>query len=206
MSTTRELNQALTNSEHKSEDKRTPLEKHIDYFGGSKIGDYISYTSMTDRNKSIGDSDFAAKATAAKVCFGAGMIIKHCPFRQFTAKEAVGKLNHSDHTGIYNLDGTINENVWNELCKFVTVDEKGAKILTKSQFDEFLKARREEEKSSSSCFGRNASNGEWASYWEKFSTETPHHGKYVTLQQLRDFFEDTTNPGHEVEQRVKNHK
>lgn len=206
MSTTRELKEALASAEHKSEDKRTPLEKHIDYCGGVRDGDYISYTSMTERNKSIGDSDFTAKSTAAKVSFGAGAIINHCPFTQFTAKNAVGKLNHSDHTGIYNLDGTINENVWDALCKYVTVDANGTKILTKSRFDEFLNARREAEKSSSSWFGKNASDGEWASYWQKFSTESPLDGKYVTLQQFRDFFEDTSKPGHEVEQRVKNRK
>lgn len=206
MSTTRDLHTAFTSATPASDDKRTPLEKHIDYCGGVKNGAYISYTSMTERNKSIGDSDFTAKATAAKVSFGAGAIINRCPFTQFTAKNAVGKLNHSDHTGIYNLDGTINESVWNALCKYATIDASGTKILTKSRFDEFLKARREEEKSSSSWFGRNASDGEWASYWEKFATDTLRDGKYVTLQQFRDFFEDTSKPGYEVEQCVKKRK
>jgi hypothetical protein len=206
MSITRELKQVLASTEQKSEDQRTPLEKHIDYCGGSKPGDYISYTSMTEMNERLGDSALVAKGTAAKVSAGAGMIIKHCPFRQFTAKDAVGKLNHSDHTGIFNLDGTINETVWKELCNYTTVDVYGTTILTKSRFDDFLNARREEEKSSSSCFGRTASNSEWSGYWEKFSRENSTVGKYVTLQELRDFFEDTSKPGYEVEQRVKNRK
>jgi len=202
MSSTRELKQVLS-TEHKYEDKRTPLEKHIDYFGGANAGDYISYTSMADRNKGIGDSDFIAKATAAKVSFGAGAIIKYCPFRQFTAREAVGKLNHSHHTGIYNLDGTINEEAWSELCKYATVDASGMQILTKLKFDAFINARRQQE-NSWDLFGKFASDGEWGSYWEKFSSQDAIHGKYVTLQQFRDFFEDAAKPGLEVEQRVKN--
>src|SRR5260221_659432 len=97
--------------------------------------------------------DNPAKSTALRVSFGAGIIIKHCPFRQFTAKDAVGKLNHSHHTGIYNLDGTINEEVWNELCKYAAVDEKGTKVLTKLRFYEFLNARRQQE-NSSDLFGK----------------------------------------------------
>ncbi len=203
MSTTRKLNQSLVDAENKSEDNRTALEKHIDYFGGERIGENISYESMVGRNKSIGDSNFTAKSTAARVSFGAGTIIGHCPFKQFKPVEAVGKLNHSHHTGIYHLDGTINETVWNELCQYATLDKTGTKIFTKTRFDEFLAARRKEE-NSWDLFGLLASNGEWGSYWEKFSTKDESDVLYVTLKQLRDFFEDSSKPGFDVEQRVKN--
>lgn len=207
MSTTRDIHTAFT-ATHASDDKRTPLEKHIEYFGGAKTGSKITLNSMADRNKSLGDSTLAAKATATKVAIGAGAIIKHCPFKKFKPKDAVGKLNHSDHTGIFNRDGTINEEVWTELCGYSSRDDRGTQILTQSRFNDFLQSRRQQDIKNSSWFGKKASDGEWDSYWKKFGSTSKSGGigVYVTLQQFREFFEDSSKPGHEVEQRVKSQR
>lgn len=182
-------------------DSRTPLEKHMDYLGGEwKKDGGISRTSMAEKNQQLGDSWWAAQEKATIVSAGAGVKIKGCPFALFQPKEAVGVLNHTKHTGIFNIDGTINEEVWNQIKKYAR-DMSGTPVLLKPDFDLFLAERRKQENSSSQI-DEILSDGEWGNYWSKFSEKNDYGIPYVPLQKLRDFFEDSSIPGIEVEQKV----
>lgn len=181
----------------------TPLEKHIRFFGG---GLEITRSSVKKRNKSLGDGWVEANANAAIVSGLGGATIHGCPFAMFYADEAVGTLNHTHHTGIYNFDGTINEEVWNELCTYAQPEndnDKGSTLIIKeSVFYQFLTERRRKE-NATDYSGKIKSDGEWEKYWRKFGVNMTDD-RYVTLSNLRIFFEDSAKVGEEVERRYGN--
>ncbi|MCE0722874.1 MULTISPECIES: caleosin family protein [Legionella] len=181
----------------------TPLEKHMKYFGGNQP-EGISYTSISQQNERLGDSWLAARSNAAIVSAAGGMKVSGCPFSIFKAKHAVGVLNHPQSTRIYNLDGTINEERWSELLDYAEENEETNKlVITEASFYQFLDAcRQQETRSDTFGIGLKASNGEWSAFFDKFADTNAEGVRFVSIERLRKFYEDSHEVGEEVENRV----
>lgn len=186
-----------------AEAKGNPLVKHVDYMGGKRSDqEGISYSSMTTQNEKMGDDWFTARSTAARVSAGVGIKMHGCPFASFEPDEVVGVLNHSHHTGVYNVDGTINEKLLNQLCAYSEKNKDGVEVLTEKRFYEFLTACRKQE-NSTDWLGEMASNNEWSGYWDRFSQKDENGNRCVKVEQIVDFYVDSAKPGQEVEERVR---
>lgn len=181
--------------------KESPLENHIRFFGGEVP--QISYSSMREQNMKIGLSPQRARMTAALVALKGGLETHWCPFFHFKPEEAVGKLNHPHSTHIYNKDGSINEERWGQLLKYTELNEFGEKIITESKLYEFLSfCRKNENRSDFLNLGKKASDGEWAAYMDCFTEKNDAGIRFVTIENLRNFYVDSSIPGHEVEGRI----
>lgn len=220
MSTTRRIINATNNKQQKDldrqrlvhstepdyfDDEETPLEKHIQYFGGDRKD--ITFSSIKEKNMQLGDGVFTATVNATLVAGGAGAKINGCPFSMFNAKRAVGILNHPMSSGIFNLDGTINENRWNYLLTYAQKRLGKADIITEKRFYDFLNSCRQlETRRDSFKVGLLASNAEWEAFFNKFAFVNNAGVRYVTVPRLRKFFEDSQQVGMEVESEISTRK
>lgn len=187
-------------------DPRTPLEKHMDAEGGVNPGQPISFSTVYHQNRRLGDNPIKAATNALVVTGVSGYKVSGCPFSQFYSNQGVGRLNHPWHTGIYNNDGSINNEVWLQLSEYAVdteFDEGSKLIITEQRFYLFLAARRQLETSKDS-FAKLASNGEWSGFWQKYGETMPGSLgiKYIPLDKMRLFYEDTRQLNEEVEHRV----
>lgn len=137
---------------------------------------------------------------ALTVAVGAGMRVSGCPCSQFSPEQAVGRLNHPKSTGIYNLNGSINEEKWSALLHYTETNDLGDVIITESQLYKFLDSCRKEDKRAD-FFGlaEQASNAEWAAYMQIFTEKNSQGIRFVKIKFLREFFEDSQTVGQEVE-------
>lgn len=180
--------------------ERSALEKHIRYFGGPHG---VSYSSMVTQNEKIGLSWWEARQTAAVVSAGAGAKVSGCPFAMFKPKQAVGVLNHPQSTGIYNLDGSINEERWEELLPYASQNDSNESIITEHNLYQFLEdCRKKDPRPDPLGLAKVASNGEWETFLRVFATRDQQGVRFVPIKRLRDFFEDSQIPGKEVEESI----
>lgn len=171
----------------------TALEKHMAYFA-DKYAE-LRLESMQEKLMKMGFSQEIAYQIADKVSYFGGLVTKGCPYAAFTAKEGVGKLNHARNTGIYNLDGTINETRWQKLLSYSEVDS-GKAIITEKKFYEFLKWCRDNDPRPDVTGGaKRASDEEWQAFfmvatdhWKKLEND---YERSMTLATLRKFYENT---------------
>jgi hypothetical protein len=170
------------------------LEKHIKYFS-----DQTALVSKESIYNALVDLHFKAEyasIVADKVSYFSGLLIKGCPYATFTAKEGVGPLNHARDTGIYNLDGSINEDRWQKLKTYSETDD-GIEIITEAKFYEFLKwCRDNDTRPDESGLAQKFSDGEWkdffthaSDHWKKSDND---YERSITLQTLRTFYDDST--------------
>lgn len=166
------------------------LQRHISFF--SSEGN-VGYDSMLVKLSQLGDPDAEYKANA--ISFMAGLKVKGCPYSLFQPVEGVGKLNHARDTGIYQMDGSINEVRWEKLCTWAETDNEVV-IITENKFYEFLQwARDNDDRWDIGGLGKKFSDGEWkdffsfcTDYWKKSDTGME---ACVTLKTLRTFFDDS---------------
>lgn len=125
------------NNTEQNDSQPSALERHIDFFKGND--GKVSYDSMKEKLLNLGESEEEAASTANAVSLLAGVKISGCPYHHFFAKDAVGTLNHPRDTGIFNMDGSINEARWQKLCDDYSVEHNGTPIITESKMREFVK-------------------------------------------------------------------
>src|SRR5207248_316614 len=113
---------------------------------------------------------------------------------------------HPMSTGIYNLDGTVNYDRFEEMKPF-TQKHNGKEIITESNFYLFLNdCRQKETREDKLGLALLASNGEWSAFWDDigfFNGKTDNQEKYITVNRLRKFFEDSQQVGKKIENQVK---
>lgn len=179
----------------------TPLEIHINYFAGKD--ERLSLTSMTenliklDKDQSY-FNQFLEFIRAAIVSLKGGVQINKCPFSTFSAKQAVGVLNHTQHTGIYNADGSFNQNRWNTLINYYTeINDRHERFITKNKLFNFLEGcRKIDNQSDLLGLATRASNGEWntlfdkcTDYWKEVPNANPEPAMKIST--LKEFFMST---------------
>lgn len=196
---TRKILRSMKDNPDNTQYEKNPLEEHIRYFGG---GSAVSFNSIKTQNQKLGDDLRSATVNAVKVSGFGGLKIKGCPFSTFKPKEAVGMLNHPKSTGIYNLDGTINEERWEKLLTYAENDDNGKLVIKKANFYQFLATCRAQDKRPDFFdFGLTASNAEWDAFFNKFADEV-NYERVVPIERLRQFYEDSAVVGQEVEQHL----
>ena len=178
----------------KNTDTSFSLDRHIEYFGADG---QVSYNSMVDKLKQLGETEEEAKSTANKVSLVGGVLISGCPYSTFSASQAATKLRHGRDTTIYAQDRSVDEKAWKEL---LTYSEKlnGVRIITEPQFYAFLQKKRDEDPSYDILgLAKGASDGEWSKFWkmctEGWKVEGDNQVPYVTRKTLRDFFVNSAN-------------
>lgn len=176
----------------------TPLAKHIRFFGGN-CPEGVSFSSVSRQNHNTGDNWLAATTNAALVMGAAGFKVKGCPFSMFKPEEAVGVLNHPYSSGVFNLDGTINEEKWQMLLQYAEKNESEEDIISESNLNDFLtRCRAQEKRPDPLRLGLAASKGEWSTFFKKFGLSNSQGERFVTIQRLRDFYEDSQRVGEEI--------
>lgn len=184
----------------------SPLEKHVGFFSTrppAGIEPEVTYQSMLDQLIALGQPEKEAASVANTVSFFGAAKITGCPYHAFKAKDAVGTLNHPRDTGIYNQDGSLNEERWDKLCTY-SEEVNGVRIISETKMYEFIKwARDNDPRWDLFWIGAKASDGEWSTFFDLCTNFRKPNGpntseRCVTLQRLRSFFEDSAIVFNEV--------
>ena len=169
------------------------LEKHMAYFADKYA--QLNRASMQEKLMKMGLGQDFAYAIADMVSYVGGILVKGCPYAEFTGKEAVGKLNHARDTGIFNLDGSINEERWQKLRTYAEMDG-GQEIMTEKRFYEYLQWSRDiDARPDETGDAKKSSDDEWGlffmlvtDHWKKSEND---YERSVKLATLRKFYDDT---------------
>lgn len=196
MSTTRNINKQL-------EDMRTPLEKHVQVFTDSE-GD-LTYDSIKDGMQSVGMSEDDAKKAANFISGIGATKLGGCPYSGIPAS-SVTKFVHPRDTGIYNADGTINEEMWSELTK-LSEKVNGVEVITESSLLAFSKSRQDQDSRWDWLWlGQKAATGEWRDFFNLLTDSYKGTGenaeRCVTKAGLRQFYEDSSK----IFEKAQNHE
>lgn len=144
-----------------------PLAAHIAVF--ARPDGYVSYDSMEAKLEQLGDKPDDAKSLANKVSLAGGLKTHWRPYAMFTPAEGATALTHSQSTGIYNADGTLNEKYFNRFLNLAQTDDSGKKYITQSAFYAELAKKRAEDNNNWLGVDKEISDGEWKAFWEKFN-------------------------------------
>ena len=178
----------------------TPTCTHATHFAG--IDGKLSYESIMEGQKKWGITGNLAHIRALAV-------LKMCG--EDKTPESLSQVVNHARSGIWNTDGTFNEDRFNELKEHTVLSDDGVEVITQSIFDKFLSKLHGNGFSgimvnvwisSIICLPityHQVTQGSVAEFFDKFSDSTYKEEKAVSLDKLRQFYTDPEAAGREVE-------
>jgi hypothetical protein len=207
------------------------LHRHIAFHGGLNEDDPantpISFNSMVRRSMELGETREDAEKTADRVLLvasvmlpGAKGTILHIRNVTFTVQDAIGLMHPARHTGIYDQNGNVKQEVLQEVYQDkYAVEEKAdggaVKLISISKLMQFrqdrFNANKETNPQSGCCaalFAKKASNNEFGSFVRLYPVPTRTmkvNGKEevcFTDKEIDEFYNDAYASGNKVIARV----
>jgi hypothetical protein len=194
-----------------------PLALHALWGGGVEhVSDYITYTSTKNHNEAIGNP--SAESNAALVVTAGSLKVNgigffSCPFK-FKPEQVPGVLNHPKSTKIFMNDGEVNYDRLEELeLSYGEIINGEVAITEKSLYLFLMECRKKDNEDDT--FGideKIVSAGEWEGFWREtpkplfsgYKDNGEDNGeKFVTMDDLIDFYEDTRRLDQREESRFK---